>query len=904
MYSIQNHTKITIRDKATGEDIIALDTKKGKMGECVAGMPYIDVIDDSLDSFTFVLKDYSRRKPFKPFSFVTYEVNDEESVDTTTLFVLFDNVQSYSRIGKTYQHTVTCVESAKILEKTKIFNLNLTNLNDTLSKQFGKACINAEPVHSAGGMGVSSRYSVSDNLNMFLTNKPSHDFYFSNTDFRSVLDAMLAPYNARATVENVEYAGENITKIAIGYIPMDIVKDVAPEWTEDQQGEILAEELENDGQNYAGKIVARGYNSVLREPITFSDTFKSANDVITDKTATIFFPFPISDRGITSFLLNINARYSKVIPGTQGSTDTRSVKVSINVSSCFIPQEQYDVLDETTRKKYIPYVIGSTRINVGQTYSNWLGFEKSSFCEVLKDLIPSCPISGCEDYIKEDILSFHNLPFTCTYYPIIDTVADIVKPGVYDKDDILMGIMDSQTEQTLDIERHGKKLHGLIKRTGNTEYVVDVKAKCFSRLLPIMSRIDLPKEKDDKDDKDDDEEKGYVLYKREYAVYDNFIKCRYHFSKNCNAIQTNAGVNRERHIYDIPLEADEAPILIKKYLMFSFYENTDQNDGAFGNSLSYAALNTLIGENISKSYDINGVRKDAKAKLKYLLFQSAGESNGAITYPQNTENSSGGTPYTDEDYRFMLPLGSYALGKCLYFVARPLDNYSVGFARDGYKFSIWGDGGNKITYNRYVAKDTNCIGECLYFNLSYAFEFMHESESTGEEKIKKFPIVKSSDFVKANKTEIRYLYRKDRTQTPLFVLAVESIPVKNDYGNIIIGSHFAKNNNLVRDNGKGLTNLYLYISFQNTFTGDEDFIPSQYFEKASSMSTWMKYTVNHAFIVELTDYGAVLKYNDDFMKEANYGINSWVIADENGNIYLACNGPLQSVYASISDFPI
>ena len=650
MYSIQNHTKITIMDKATGEDIVALDTVTGTVGVCVAGMPYVDVIDDSLDSFTFVLKDYQRRKPFKPFSFVTYEVNDGISVDTTKLFVLFDNVQSYSRTRKTYQHTVTCVESAKILEKTKIFNLNLTNLNDTLLRQFEKACVNAEPTHSAGEIGVTSRYSLSQGLTDFLNGKPSHDFYFSNTDFRSVLDTMLAPYNARATVDNIVFEAGNITSIQIGYIPMDIVKDVTPEWTEAEQGEILAEELENDGQNYAGKIVARGYNSISREPMTFTDTFKSANATISDATAAIFFPFPISDKGISSLKL--------LLPYDEWH-------VYVDVTRWIITQEEYNLLPQDssndsvpTRANRLAFSVGSSQMDCGTMYKAFLGIFNLS---VMKKVLDQAVTALKPNYPKISVPSdWWDLTFICSYYPIIDTVADIVKPGTYDKDTILMGIMDSQTEQLLDIERHGKKLHGLIKRTGNTEYVVDVKAKYFSRLLPIMSRIDLP-------NAEDDEEKGYVLYKREYAVYDNFINCRYYFSKDSNAIQTNAGVNRERHIYDIPLEADEAPLVVKKYLLFSLDAPSERTDGAEMSSFAYSALNTLIGKNCASN------AKNWKGQLKYLLFQSKGKTK---SYPE------------DDGQRFVLPICSYAIGKCMNFEAKTLDNYSVGYSRENYTFSL------------------------------------------------------------------------------------------------------------------------------------------------------------------------------------------------------------------------
>jgi hypothetical protein len=209
------------------------------------------------------------------------------------------------------------------------------------------------------------------------------------------------------------------------------------------------------------------------------------------------------------------------------------------------------------------------------------------------------PYGQLYDQLDTDYL---DLTFTCVYYPIIDTVASISKPNVYDNDDLLMGTMDFQTEQTLDIARYGKKLAGLIKRTGNAEYYLDVKAKYYSKLLPLMSKIDLP-------DADSEEERGFVLYKREYAIYDNFINCRYYFSKDFNAVQQNAGVNRTKHIYDIPIESDETPIMVKKYLVLS--KNREAGGGGFDTSLTVAALNTLIGKNESTSYTVGETTKMA-----------------------------------------------------------------------------------------------------------------------------------------------------------------------------------------------------------------------------------------------------------------------------------------------------
>ena len=887
-----NFLKITLKERKTNTETTLLDAGNEENDayndRTVAGMPFVDVVDDSLDSFIFTLKDLPRRKPFKEFDLITYtiktvEADGTETTDETKLFVLFDKVKSYSRVKNTYEHTVSCVECTKILEKIKIFNLNLTNLNDTLLRQMEKACLNAEP-YFEGKYFRHPRFYISEGLSSFLDGKPSRDFYFSNTDFRTVLDEMLSVHNARIIVKNVYFRKSNgCNEYLLDYQSMNSVKDVDPDWKEEEQGCIIYEELENNGQDYAGSIVARGYNSVNSEPIRFTDTFKSENQAISDKSACVFFPFPLSEKAIISFLIkNLSFTYRENITGVGTA---KVATMDVDISKYLIPREMWELLSSSDQKYYIPYDIGGSKISFGETWNPLFGTQKLSIITMIQYSLPEIIMIDGKEYKQDktiigaelNALNYIDYNIECEYYPLIDTVSQITKPGVYNREDVLLGIMDSQTEQMLDIGRHGKKLAGLIKRTGNTEYYMDVKAKYFSKLLPVMSRIDLP-------NAEDEEEKNFVLYKREYAIYDGFVNCRYYFSRNYNAVQENAGINRERHLFNIPLESNEAPIVTKLYLSFSKEEKTDEHNISFNGSLAKSAVKTLFGKNESFT--------GYTGKLQYMLFQSEGAT---FKYPQNTEDSSGNFPYMENSTaRFMCPICSFAQDKTMTFMARTLDNYSVSYARDGYVFSIWGDQGNKITYNRYVDKELATIGECKRFNLSFAYEYIGSDNA-----ITKFPIVEKTDFILAN-TEFAVYYEKDRTQRPLFTFLLECLPAKEDYGNIIIGTAFAKYNNLVRDNGTGLTGLYCYPSNKYTFNGDEDVLSKAY------IANCPKHLVTRYFTIEETSSGAVLKWNGvkaSTTTSGEYDATSWAIADEAGNIYLAVNGDMRDIYVCVKDWP-
>ena len=897
---ITNNTKITITNTRTGEQTTLLNTdfaEERVTGNVVAGIPFIDTIDDSLDSFVIQLKDYQKRTLFKPFDFVVFTVNDGIETKEKKYFVLFDSVQSYSQPRKTYVHNVSLIEPTKILEKTKIFNLNLTNQNDTFERQFIKAISNAEPVFynldkELSGVGTpiynkELRFKISTNFYLFLQSKASKDFYFSNTDLRSVLDEMLGAYNARVTVDNVEYNNHgHISKILLGYRDITKISKLAPIWDIEEQGQIVFERGENDGQDYAGTIVARGNNSIVEEAITLIDTFKSENAVLNTNNAAIILPFPISDKGIKSLKLkNLKLTYRN------NETYRQEVlSIDVDIAEYLIPSEQYELLDATSERAYLPYTIGDRKILFGKTWSKWWGEKIPNILNILIDAIPreltidgnTYELVGATQEVLDIADNFYKYCVECSYYPIINTVASVTKPNVYDQDEVLMGIVDSQTEQTLDIDRHGKKLAGLIKRTGNAEFYLDVKANYYSKLLPLMSKIDLPNS-----DEESEEEKGYVLYKREYSIYDNHIDCRYYFSKDFNAVQQNAGVNREKHLYDIPLESSETPIVIKKYLVFS---KQPALRGGFNELLYVSALNTLLGKN-EISYSEGTTQKTIQGKLRYLLFQSQGK-NG--TYPQNTENSKEEKPYADSKYRFVRPICSYALNKTMTFTANCLDNYSVDYSRDGYKFSVWGDAGNKISYNRYVDKASATIGENEAFELDFAFDMKKQDE----ENIKNLPVADKNNYVTCGLSEAPLMvdYYKDRTQTPLFVFALECIPSKEDYGNIIIGTEFAKKNNLVRANGEGLSGLKLYTSNTYTFNGDENMLPAEYMTNPKNVRDYFDDV--SGYTVGLSN-GAILP-----IKASNaFEVASWAIADEQGNIYLAVNGALRNIYVSSSNFP-
>ena len=632
--------------------------------------------------------------------------------------------------------------------------------------------------------------------------------------------------------------------------------------------------------------------------------------------------------------------------------DLSYVRGLYDLTKYFITQEEYELLPENDRwgkddnadgpkqAKVLPYQIGSREIALGGTYSGRFDWTHLKLAEIIQKAGDELETELHKQYCCDDQshtgeclfadpqmvplalaeekadAHWYDVAFHVEYYPLLDTVASIQKADETNLS--LMAVMDSQTEQTLDISRHGKKLAGLLKRIGNDSYVVDVKAQKYSSLLSLLSRIDVDGEK-------------YILYKREYAVYNDFVNCRYYFSQNYTAVQENAGVNRERQIFPIPTEYNETPILIKQKLEFSLVrygvkEDMVADEGinkAFSLAIPTSAMQTLIGKN-SITIEEDSTEVSTKGKLNYLLFQSI--------HPEYT----GMSPSSGNWY--LLPFASYVLDNTMNFIASPLDNYSVAYSRTAYTWSFWGTGGRKTIYNPYVdSSEVTQLGEVASFYLRYGFDFpdypttlllqhknntvketfgvtvdgvptswyewdknTNETENVGGRVLHNlkspipstYPVVYKDTLISAMSTnendEKSYFavdYKKDRMQKPAFVLSLSATVAKKDKGKLFIDPIFVKMNNLVRDNDDGV-DMHFWIKDTPFVEGDE-FVDTKYIAQKNDGS---RFEAGDYFeIVDKSSYVILEPCDEDY--EQTFGTyQSWGICDASGRVYLAVNG--------------
>ena len=444
-----------------------------------------------------------------------------------------------------------------------------------------------------------------------------------------------------------------------------------------------------------------------------------------------------------------------------------------------------------------------------------------------------------------------SLFFQAEFIPRFNTVIEISKPGVYDNDRLKVAIADNQSANTIDIARHGRALAGLARRTGNEELTLNFICKGFTNLLPVMGKFTGLTGRDSYLN-------DYVITKREYAIYDDYLKVKYYCTKDYQAINEKIGVDREKRLYNIPLESSDCPIYVKYYVTVDSAAKT--------NSTGFKA--SILHESIL-NFVLNYYNDNFRLAYLYLATKEA-RSEQAIDGKLIKQ--------LEDNQYFALPLLPYASDKCITFIAQPLDNYSVAYSRGGKFFDFWGGGGIKVLYNPYTDKN----GECDGFTVCLA------SRQSVANNVSSYPkVTKGGETLISDDVQISY--KKDRTQRPVFFIAFEFLPSKELYGKIVFGEAAASQNSLVVS--KAPEARYVYSSSEIYREGETKI-------KGARVGEALNYFTPSLHDTEHTVY---LRVEKDMPLSTS--IKSYAIGDESGNLLIAFNMALtkdEKLYFNIS----
>ena len=813
---------------------------------CDDGFPNAEVVDDTLDCGTIVYKNTSKT-PIKPLTRLDI-VRDVSTTDK--LFIDGDVVIEVDK-HSTYNHTLVLVELTKILEKIIVQQLSLTNATDTIYQQLVKACHNIE---FSVDNWTSYVFILSDNLSTLL-DLAGRDFVWTDgVTAREIFDEIFATANCRVEVTNYAYNTTNrnyeITLGAIDYnaggeeVTFDTANDT-----------FINEQYENSTDEFCGGIYCNVKNGKTKNIVEQIDTVKSANYTTDSNNKQIILAFPIDILHKFEFLTDSSTvsitYYDSVSGELAGGTLSLNYDLWIDATDYFVDKDLWETLDATptlnepAQNNTIYYERGKTEVDVSATYKT-VFFSRAIMENLIKkaavtfiennyvEILTSLGYTNIGAYVFTDIAleinaDFNDALYRTRYYPQIDTAFEITKPES-DVFESRLKIIDNQSSNMPDTNNLGKNLFGKLLRTGNNKLYVDVDHTAYAYLKPLLGRYG-----------------DYVIYKREFATYDNVINARYYLSQNYNNLQKTVGINRERRIYKIPLSGTECILTTRAKIYFKQGTTRESNTATLTTDALAAFVNSLISVNVSNS------------KIVY---------SDVKTYKISE--------YWPHDYldiiECLLPTANIAEADTMSFISKFYDNYSAGLSIDQTRTIFDWIGGKKVAFNPYV--DSSGEFERVRTHLLSYVDFGTPPVANIQTlpKIGTSVITAASDYYFID-------YTKDRAQAITIKNQLKIVPYENDF---IVGADFAANNNLMGT----IKTLRFYYS--NTLT---------YGKTATKvLGTDFGSAIGDIFTVTQLVDTVLLTLNPIV---ALLSMTSWAIGDEDGNIYIAKNGNFKNGNTSI-----
>ena len=869
---MSNKFKIIHTSKITGVETVIFDNTSDNIvenvGDLLTGVPITESVDDGMSNVVLHLKsckgDVAVPELFEPYDKVEIEKNVNGFMRSELYIVAIDNRKVDNENLETYEKTISLVEATKILDSIFIYNCNLTNKDETLYAQFIKLLKNAEIRVDEASRLYSSDYEY--NHKKDLKQYKSEDFFFENVTLREALYRLFEVAHVRPYVKDITFVKGDISKIDITHISKVQFSETT---SLSNAGKFIGDEAEISIDNYFGTIKARGYNSISKKAIRLEPRpFTTTEAQLTTDNMIADLGFPIED--ITYFGVGsdatVGSRTQAGVPiGVTYSKDDATYHYSAvvicpffwDITDNLVDGEIYQLLTKDEQDISIPYTRGDSVVGVSKSYKTIL-FTHWTLKEILQRDLNKKADSAIYKYFKENKIAdvngsteyldyavqalvlgteITNLYFRANFIPRFNTVLEIAKPGVYDNDRLKVVMPDNQSANSIDIARHGRSLSGLARRTGNEEITPSFICDGFNNLLPVMGKFTGLTGRDSYLN-------DYVITKREYAIYDDYLKVKYYCTKDYQAINEKIGVDREKRLYNIPLESSDCPIYVKYYVTVDLAAKT--NDTGFKASILYNAILNFVLNSYNNNF-----------RLAYLYLATEEARSEQVIDGKSLKQ-------LENNQYFALPLLPYASDKSVVLAAQTLDNYSVGYSRGDRRLSYWGGGGMQMLYNPYTDKN----GECDGFTICLA------SRQSVVDNIGSYPkVTKGGETLISD--DIQISYKKDRTQRPVFFIAFEFLPSKELYGKVVFGEAAASQNFLVVSEAP--EKRYVYSSSEIYREGETKI-------KGTQLGEALNYFIPSLHDTERTVY---LTAQKDMPLSSS--IKSYAIGDESGNLLIAFN---------------
>ena len=820
------------------------------------------VADDTLDSATFrIVSDTATPFENTAVATIVFEKGDGTEIESIKMLVGADNVEPFAKGAGKYVHNLMLVELTKILEK--FTNLHYISTMDTqLSTQIDTAFENLNTLI----YGKYIDFLVSPTTFPYMLQQddllksenspfyglPAEDYINENATAREILDGLFSTVNARAVVTDIT----NNYIIKVGVMDMNKTTDKT------EVANRLGTFWQNNIDNFCGKIVSKVNNATPQSLVYTVDSFKSTLNTATTNDKVISTPFAVEY--FKSFALAYKDEMLLEVTYTQGGEE-KNKQITINYpidlidskdfngnsEDLLVDKEFWDTLPANTptmtnyvKDNTLYYEQGADTVDVSRTFKDIVfttnvfdtTAEKAIFRYIDRNRVSllggaDCQITGFTTVIASSHpFAVDKWIFYASYAPFLDgVVLEATKSTKQvDYNVSLLSINDGQSDNVIDLTRYGRNLVGKAQRIGNDELSIDTNVYGFENVFEPLDKVD-----------------DYVVYKTEMQIMSkanptaaedkNWYKVRYSLTKGYNNLAEKIGLAREKRIYQIPLTGYRSTLPIRQRIAFN-----NRNFIYLPNTTEVTDRNFLSAYLIQR---LVNTKPSGMTELMLMKVTASGKT-------------------------FVLPIVGFGAGNTINFIARFYDNYSAGLSFVAKRNVFKWVGGNKACQNPYVNNNGVCLG---FFDIAVG-----NTAGFNFESIKERPVLGSSDtFIGISNDNLSYT--KDRAESitlQKIYSFVQDTKKFTSIGKLRIGDALIKDNYAFEFGTRPKLKLYkdcaakyfdgniqVFNASDGTLVGEtQDFLEVKY---------WAEKT---AFLV---------------VKNDNTEYNNCIIADDNGNIYLA-----------------
>ena len=820
------------------------------------------VADDTLDSATFrIVSDTATPFENTAVATIVFEKGDGTEIESIKMLVGADNVEPFAKGAGKYVHNLMLVELTKILEK--FTNLHYISTMDTqLSTQIDTAFENLNTLI----YGKYIEFLVSPTTFPYMLEQddllksenspfyglPAEEYINENATAREILDGLFSTVNARAVVTDIT----NNYIIKVGVMDMNKTTDKT------EVANRLGTFWQNNIDNFCGKVMSKVSNATPQSLVYTVDSFKSTLNTATTNDKVISTPFAVEY--FKSFALAYKDEMLLEVNYTQGGEE-KNKQITINYpidlidskdfngnsEDLLVDKEFWDTLPANTptmtnyvKDNTLYYEQGADTVDVSRTFKDIVfttnvfdtTAEKAIFRYIDRNRVSllggaDCQITGFTTVIASSHpFAVDKWIFFASYAPFLDgVVLEATKSTKQvDYNVSLLSINDGQSDNVIDLTRYGRNLVGKAQRIGNDELSIDTNVYGFENVFEPLDKVD-----------------DYVVYKTEMQIMSkanptaaedkNWYKVRYSLTKGYNNLAEKIGLAREKRIYQIPLTGYRSTLPIRQRIAFNnrnFIYLPNTTEVTDRNFLSAYLIQRLVNTKPSGMTELMLMKVTASGKM------------------------------------FVLPIVGFGAGNTINFIARFYDNYSAGLSFVAKRNVFKWVGGNKACQNPYVNNNGVCLG---FFDIAVGNTAEYNFES-----IKARPVLGSSDtFIGISNDNLSYT--KDRAESitlQKIYSFVQDTKKFTSIGKLRIGDALIKDNYAFEFGTRPKLKLYKDCAAKY-FDGN-----IQVFN--ASDGTLVGETQNFLEVKYWAEKTAFLVVKND-----NTEYNNCIIADDNGNIYLA-----------------